>query len=46
MLEKLRLCQDNQQMIANNSCDQNEDEGEKDYDADDKEMKEIMMMQV
>ena len=35
-----------QQMIANNSCDQNEDEGEEDYDADDKEKKEILMMQV
>ena len=32
-----------QQMIANDSCDQNEDEGEEDYD---KEKKENMMMQV
>ena len=30
-------------MIANDSCDQNEDEGEEDYD---KEKKENMMMQV
>ena len=34
-----------QQMIANNSCDQNEDKEEY-YDADDAENKEIMMMQV
>ena len=33
-------------MIANNSCDQNEDEGEEDYNAGDKEKKEILMMQV
>ena len=33
-------------MIANDSSDQNEDEGEEDYNADDKEKNEIMMMQV